>query len=337
MISMSIKDKYYKRNSSVELFRMVAMFSIVLIHTFGHGSGLDYDWIYSLGNDYSTAGHLALFSFGHAGVTCFMFISGYYGIRLNGRKMLTMVLMQAFYIVLCALLMGSFSFGVFALLLHPWDGWWFIKCYMFICVLSPIINTGIEKLSEVQFRWIVIGMLLYGYFGHFIGMQNGHDTDLLLTIFMVGRYLAIYPPHISKKCLQISILSAIILALMPIAIIQITHNNTLMKLFLNNNNPLLLVFAASTVMTLDKRPFHSALVNWLAGSTLAIYLITDNSGLRSVLNPWLLSHVMESPIVGYGLMAAVCLACLLVDKVRELLFFPFNKLLDKAHDRGLGA
>ena len=52
---------------------------------------------------------------------------------------------------------------------------------------------------------------------------------------------------------------------------QLTHNNTLMMLFLNNNNPLLLVFSASTVMALHQLPFHSALINWLASSTLAIY------------------------------------------------------------------
>lgn len=191
---MNFKDKYSGRNSSVELFRMLAMFSIVLIHTFGHGSGLDYDWIYSLGNEWSTVGHLALFSLGKAGVTCFMFISGYYGIRFNGRKMMNMVLMLAFYVVFCSLLTGKVSLGVLSLLLHPWDGWWFVMCYMLICVLSPLINAGIEKLSRAQFRWVVIGMMLYSYFGHFITMQNGHDTDLLLTIFMVGRYLAIYPP-----------------------------------------------------------------------------------------------------------------------------------------------
>ena len=113
---------------------------------------------------------------------------------------------------------------------------------------------------------------------------------------------------------------------MPIVIMQLTHNNTIMKLFLNNNNPLLLIFAASTIKTLEQRPFHSAFINWLASSTLAIYLITD-SGLRSTLDPWLLSHVMDKPLVGYGLMAGVCVVCLLIDKLRELLFSPFNKMV----------
>ena len=106
---------------------------------------------------------------------------------------------------------------------------------------------------------------------------------------------------------------------------QLTHNNTLMMLFLNNNNPLLLVFSASTVMALHQLPFHSALINWLASSTLAIYLITESSVIRSTLNPWLLSHVMVRPLVGYGLMVAVCVACILIDKVREVLFIPINR------------
>lgn len=57
-----------QRNSSIELLRFVFMFAIVLLHTYGHGSHLNYGWIYSLGSNLSTMPHLILFSLGKLGV-----------------------------------------------------------------------------------------------------------------------------------------------------------------------------------------------------------------------------------------------------------------------------
>ncbi|MGM9779967.1 MAG: hypothetical protein ACI3ZD_16780, partial [Prevotella sp.] len=75
---MAILEKYNNRNSSIELLRLWFMLMIVTLHAYAHGSGLDYDYLYSLGSDWATAHHLGLFSLGKCGVTGFMFISGYY-------------------------------------------------------------------------------------------------------------------------------------------------------------------------------------------------------------------------------------------------------------------
>lgn len=39
------------------------MAKIVTIHAFGQGGGLNYDFIYSLGNEWNTAHHLGIYAF----------------------------------------------------------------------------------------------------------------------------------------------------------------------------------------------------------------------------------------------------------------------------------
>lgn len=108
-----------------------------------------------------------------------------------------------------------------------------------------------------------------------------------------------------------------------------TQSTILMDMLLSNNNPLILIIAATLTVGLDKKAFHSALVNWLASSTLAIYLITDSGGLRNYIMPWLLDNVMATPLLGYSMMVIVCLACLMIDKVRTVFVTPLNKGIEK--------
>lgn len=199
MNKLIIGDKCSQRNTSIELLRLWFMVMIVTIHAYGHGSGLNYDWMYSLGNNWSTAYHLGLLSLGKCGVTGFMFISGYYGMSLKWNKLGGMVAMLAFYTICLIIASGDFSAGSALLLLRCWDGWWFVSSYIVICLLSPFINKGLEGMDKRQFGMIVLALLFYEYFGKFTGHANSHDTIFLLTIFLCARYTRLYivpPPNI---------------------------------------------------------------------------------------------------------------------------------------------
>ncbi len=194
-------DKYSKRNSSIELLRLFFMIMIVTIHAYGHGSGLDYDYLYSLGCDWSTAHHLGLLSLGKCGVTGFMFISGYYGIKLKWDKLAEMVAMLMFYLMAIACMGGYGILGLIRQIVHPWDTWWFISSYIVICVLSPFFNKGIEVLTKMQLGSVICALVFYEYVGLFLGQANSHDTVFLMTIFLCARYTRLYvtPPHFAEK------------------------------------------------------------------------------------------------------------------------------------------
>lgn len=193
---MNLFQSYYKRNSSVEALRIVFMFGIVLLHAYYHGSGGDINWIYNLGCDNANAYQLSIYALTRLGVTGFMFISGYYGIRMNKDRIVTLLLTLAFYFILLAVASHNSIPSMVKNLPHVWDTWWFVAAYFFICILSPIINAGLEKMSEVQYRWIVIGLLFYTYCGRCLKAADDHDVVLLLSIYLIARYLRLknYPP-----------------------------------------------------------------------------------------------------------------------------------------------
>ena len=155
------------RNSSIELLRIVAMFSIVLGHVFYHGF----------------QGQLAesdlLRPFTNCGVNVFILISGYYGIKFKWKTLLDLLLMVSFYTIIS----GVFRYFIdgtninirqLSGIILPFSGnhfYWFITCYIMLYLLAPIINEGIEHLYRQRmlkitpphinlcklYRWVAIG------------------------------------------------------------------------------------------------------------------------------------------------------------------------------------
>lgn len=89
-------------------------------------------------------------------------------------------------------------------------------------------------------------------------------------------------------------------------------------MFLNNNNPLLVVTAASLVITAYKHPTYSKFVNWNAKSVLAIYLILEWPEIRDQFNTYALPRVVE----GWGLLLipVTSFICILIESMRRWIY-----------------
>ena len=204
---MNLFQKYSTRNSSVEILRMVFMAGIVFLHAYYHGSCANIDWIYGLGTSSDSSYQLMLYSLSRLGVTGFMFISGYYGIRMNAFRLYRLLSMVALYWIVTSIASGKFGIGGLVKdVIHAWDMWWFVASYFMICILSPLINDGIERISKNTFSFVILGIVLYTYIGHFIMGMDSHDTDLLLSIYLIARYLRLYftppPPYTTVSVQQ---------------------------------------------------------------------------------------------------------------------------------------
>lgn len=311
------------RNSSVESLRLLFICSIVLYHVYLYGTDVDYEAIFAWGSNPATAPHLSLYSFSKIGVTGFMFISGYYGIRVNKAKWVSMLLMLAFYAIILTLYFGTEHVTTyFTALLHPFDLWWFMACYCFICILSPLLEKGIEAVGRKGLAWVVAGMLLFTYIAHLL--EGEHNLSLLLTIYMTARFLRLHPIGWFQRHSRLIALSALMLILLiPVAISILHLSPVLNAIALSNNNPLYLILSAALVVSADGHPSHVPMVNSLARSVLAIYIITDYEAVQQWLDPLLFPYVMD----WYGLLLIplVGLACITIDKLRIMLFRAVSK------------
>lgn len=133
------------RSSNVEILRIVLMTMIVLWHFIVHGMGL------SSGDDILLSNlsmeHLYVLSILSYHVNCFVFISGYFGIQLKRKKVLSFVEMTFFYSILSFLLLLILKNGFYFYRYIHWNSliyllpissnaWWFITNYFFFNAYS---------------------------------------------------------------------------------------------------------------------------------------------------------------------------------------------------------
>lgn len=144
-----------ERNSSIELLRILAIFGIVVMHT---NAAVMKD-CYGI-NQIWTQMENGVFN---AGVSVFVLISGFYGIRRNKNKIITLWTTVVLYSVISAMvgyiLMGeSVKSLITAVIPISTNRYWFISCYIILMLFAPYINRVIESISQPQFTRLLVLM-----------------------------------------------------------------------------------------------------------------------------------------------------------------------------------
>lgn len=181
------------RNSSVELLRVLCLVFIFWMH--GAASFVD--------NGISAWISIAVTVIGNIGVSCFILISGYYGIRLDIKKMMHLDLMLVFYswVGLILLIFWGERPGGEALLSHifPVIGKqsWYFTCYFALAFLSPFLNELVDKFEELRLRQLLIVMLVIfsgvtTVFFFDINDDGGKGIVHMVMLYLIGRYLGVY-------------------------------------------------------------------------------------------------------------------------------------------------
>lgn len=205
-----------KRQSNFELLRILAMVMIILFHVQVHGP----QPILTADNAFFASPmiykRLLLFEvgipLGMIGNGLFMVISGYFmNAKTNidtgkiSKKLLlqlgfaTVVLMMAYFVWIHffrdekqyweTITLGNFN-----------SGWWFVGYYMVVIVVAKVfLNRLVEKLSQAQFKSLLLTILAVTQFSWTGGLMDGL-TDGLRTacigvcFFLMGGYIARYNP-----------------------------------------------------------------------------------------------------------------------------------------------
>ncbi|MBQ5645275.1 MAG: acyltransferase family protein [Bacteroidaceae bacterium] len=259
-----------ERNSAFELLRIIAMSFIVVWHISVHAQQGELE------------SHNYVIAICATGVNLFVLISGYFGIRLYWKSLLTLVSTIAFFNL--AIIIGKWSATKtlpqpceIKSLLAPVTNthWWFINCYFHLMLLSPVINIVLNKASDRQYKYL-LGMLLFmscisGFvFGNSINL-TGYNTFHFVTIYVVGdaiKRLNLPAKLPTKKYLALYI--TCVLGLLVYAMAGIPGST-------NYNNPLVLAGAVSLFCLIARLNFHNKTVNYVATFMLPVYLIQDSS------------------------------------------------------------
>ena len=280
-----------ERLSNIELLRLLAMFLVLVVHAdFFSLSTPTQDDVIS-----TPASAFLRFFFESLSIVCvnvFVLISGWFGIRSNVKGFCNFIFQCLFFLVgiyIVMLIFGLTSLSAKGiagcLVLLKWN--WFIKAYMGLYILSPILNAFVNNTEKKTFKNVLISFFVFQTIYSWISdgavfFENGYSTISFIGLYLLARYTKIYlaakntPPLASF--LSIYGIITILLTLISFMSVRMGISVISEKMF-SYVNPMVIISALSLLLFFNGLKIKSKLVNWLAASSFAIFLLHTNPNL----------------------------------------------------------
>ncbi len=180
------------RQSGIELLRIIAMFLVLLIHANAWGEKWEYlNFDTSLGKSIIT---ILLQSLSCVCVNIFVLISGWFGIHFSIKGLIKFLFQCMFFlfgIYFLLLILGKTNFSLEGLagcfMFLKWN--WFIKTYIMLFIMSPILNRFMAQTNRSELKLILIlFFLIQTFYGWLTNGAAFFEYGLSVTSF-VGLYL----------------------------------------------------------------------------------------------------------------------------------------------------
>ena len=331
-MNMVSKSRENVRNSGHELLRLIAMYMIVLIHAnmfLGNFcTGIYYVFFNGLVNGIC-----------NIGVTCFILISGYYGVKFDIKKlvkmecmMITLSLLETCMLIIAfpeqmqgAAMLEQLVKSVFPFITRKY---WFYSCYVCLMLFSGYIQKFVEFLDREMFkRLLLLMIILFSVFPTLFYFElvpdNGKGIVQMVMVYMMGRFIRMYHdikiPR-GRTCILFILLWIIngISHEIPIQVGGIYHH------LCKDNSITNLIMAVLLFYLFKGMNFRSGIINKVASYTFAVFAL--NNSLVLVVMDCLGTKVgfqSRDGILGFmilvGVVFAVFIICLLIGMIRDLL------------------
>ncbi len=329
------------RDSNMELLRLVAMLLVMIVHA-------SYRALPKPTPESIAAAPVSLFlqitveSFTVVGVNVFVMLSGWYGIRLRWSRLLELFFQVAFFAVLCIglyyALNGTVPQGplLSVLMLHEGD-YWFVKTYLALYLLSPVLNAFVQTATQRQMAVTVLSLFafqwIYGWvFEATSWLRAGYSLPSFVCLYLLARYLNVYRPAFTKWRPRTDLCAYLVLcSIVTVAYFLLKRYFNIGGLLWFYNSPTTIIAAMFLLLFFSKLSFHSKLVNWLAISALAVYLTHSNTPLGKYYDWYILNWHDTLPRLSFLLytasfIAVVFFGSILIDKLRVALWNQLLKL-----------
>lgn len=341
-----------KRNSSLELLRIISMVMIMFYHFAIHGHF-----------DFSTASvsvsrmWLNLISMGgKIGVDLFIIISGYFLISdtspLNIKRMLKLWGQVFFYSVVIyalACVFGISQFNLISLIkcVFPitFTQYWFASSYFVLYLLHPFLNKFLCSLSKKTYQSLLVLLIICWSVIPTLTTTNFESNSLLwfMVLYAISGYIKLYGLNEKNKnnhYVVICVLMSFLTYLSSIAItVAGTRFNSLAShftYFYSQEKINILVICVSMFMIfVNLKMSYNKWINLVACASFGVYLIHDNNYLRTFIWRDLFKvSLFESSAVIIPYSIAVILliyvVCTVIDLIRQkTVEKPYLKVVDK--------
>lgn len=341
-----------KRNYSLDLLRLVAMFMVVCLHILNHGE------VMSIANGKTYYILMGLRNLCVVAVNLYVMISGYFLVTQKFRpsKLIRLYIEVLFWGVVgyvFALISGIATFSVKTLIfgvIFPFSSgyYWFISAYAILYMLSPILNVIIRKLTRKQHLAVCLGLLfLFSLwkdvflYGNVFNLSDGYSFGWFIVLYFVGAYLRLYADPKKWKlswvwyfviaiCLTAVATAATLLPSDAEAVVgsifaRITQYNSILV-------TLGAMFLFVTFLKFNiKGKVAQTIIGFVAPAALGVYLIHDNRYVRDYLWQNIVKtqnfdgNSLVTILLTVGWAALVFVCCLALSFVIKLIFSLWEK------------
>ncbi len=326
-----------KRISSFELLRILSQFFIVLYH-------ICYIWQGPISQrPFFLAVSIPL----HIGVIIFVLLSGYFTIKASSRGLIKLlgvfIVYSAFDILYRIFLSTSLVEAINYLMVLSRTNFWFIRTYILLYLVSPMLNMWLNNANRKQ-RWYMLMCL--GFSSCYLAMSGGDNNMLdgktlvnFMFLYCVGNQLKMERKYWQdfRTCYVIMIYALLNAIIFILEYLYGTQLGTMLyKFCFLYSSPVLLVNAIIFFILFARLDIKSNMVNSIASSSLAIYLIHGNTFVIDKIHVpfahWIQQYTTQSVVLfgAYILYTLfVILVCIAIDKS----FSPLWNIIQKGGDK----
>lgn len=331
------------RLSNIELLRILSMFLVMLVHSMEGSLGRPTtDEL--LANPIDVICRVNLETLGLVCVNVFVLISGWFGIRCTIKGAIKF----AFQCIFMSIAIGTFLAisqsdltwkELVKALISP-KNWWFVYAYFTLYILSPILNAFVDNVDRRVFRNTLIAFFafqtVYGLLYSLPYFAKGYSPLSFIGLYLLARYVHVYSPRIKRlSCLQCGIsyigvsvgLSLVMLALLAF----LPWHGLVGRMFdwyASYTSPLNIFASVMLLLCFSKMHFQSRIVNSIAASSFAVYLIHNHPAIHhGYFKPFVVWLHQSNPvgiflIELFFFLSLLFLFCVAIDKIR---IYTYNK------------
>lgn len=225
-------------------------------------------------------------------VNVFVLISGYFSIRLDYKKLLSLNWLTTFYSISFFLIFLSIGIVSF----NPTKSWmylfpvitkqyWFITIYFALCLLSPFLNILIEHLSKKDFeKLLMVLFCLFAILPTFAFAMNfpsitedaGYGIANFIFLYLLGRYIRL---HYHYELNRNWFFAGFLITCLACGLVQAGYSILLgfpFTSFHSYDTIFVQISAVCLFMYFRQLQFSQRIINYLAKSCLAVYVIHMN-------------------------------------------------------------
>ena len=327
------------RNSSIELLRIIAMFMILMHHFIVHNG---YDVLKLPLGPERIFFQLVMAGGGKVGVVIFFSISAWFfldkeqTIKANLRRVWIMerellfwsLILVTFYLVFDRTDLGMKTM-VKSVMPLSMSLWWYATAYAIFLALLPFLSKGLKALGRKYHLALASTVLviwgLTSFIPGMIGIRDGFFGFIYLFI-LISAYKWYLRPLSIKQTWALTAVGVGFVLLYTAASTVLGLFGINKGIFITGDWKLPVVMIGFGMFLLfDRVTFHSRIINRIAQSAFAVYLITDYAASEKLL--WVrlfnLKNLYQQPLVILqilGILLAIYTVCTLLDFIRQALF-----------------